>query len=313
VGGGSTTPGSDVFFLDGDKRVQSVRRVLAAETQQQVGQPMSLSVQDTLDTINRDHINRACAIYHNEHYILGFPSTRGVDGGLLPNFAIPYNLLTQSWCGVWSWAPTCFARRTDLGSYSKMILGDWRGGVGRVLEWLDDLSLDEETAASYQDFGNNYTTSILTRAMTFGDLYVFKTGLNVEFEFDESNADNVTVQVILDKVPARDPITGSDVIALPFDTISKTRLILGASGPNGTTLPFTFPASPGLLRKAFDLQRFGTWRELQFQLSTDPTATGSTKLALRSIRVTGFLDSLRLQTLPPAGIPSLGVPALPGP
>ena len=55
---------------------------MAAETQQEVGQAMSLPVQDVLDTINRDDIDKCLAIYHNEHYILGFPSTgfAGVGG-----------------------------------------------------------------------------------------------------------------------------------------------------------------------------------------------------------------------------------------
>ena len=58
VGGGSTTPGSDVFFLDGDKKVHTIRRVMAAETQQEVGQAVSLPIQDMLDTINIDHIDK---------------------------------------------------------------------------------------------------------------------------------------------------------------------------------------------------------------------------------------------------------------
>ena len=148
VGGGSTTPGSDVFFVDGDKKVHSIRRVMAAETQQEVGQAVSLPIQDVLDTINIAHIDRTVAMYHNEHYILGFPSMRGADGGLLPNATVAYNMLTQSWCGVWSWTPTCFSRRTDLGSYSKLIFGD---PVGNVVQWMDDISLDQETSTSYQD------------------------------------------------------------------------------------------------------------------------------------------------------------------
>jgi hypothetical protein len=287
VGGGSTTPGSDVFFMDGDKKVHSVRRVMAAETQQEVGQAVSLPIQDVLDTTNIDHIDRACAMYHNEHYILGIPSMKGVDGGLLPNTTIAYNLLTQSWCGTWSWAPTCFARRTDLGSYSKLILGHWRTVAfpatdGRVLQWLDDQSLDEETEESYQDFGVDLRTQIVTRAITFGDHYSFKTGLNVEFEFDESVAGEVLVKVILDKVPHPDPI------AVAFSSLSQSRLRLPL------TLPFHLPPSPDLLRKAFDLQRYGTWRELQFQITTT-----AGKLAIRSIRVTGFMDTIMLQSIPP--------------
>jgi hypothetical protein len=289
VGGGSSTPGSDIFFVDGDKKVHSVRRVMAAETQQEVGAAVSLPIQDILDTINLNFIYKTVAMYHNEHYILGFPSTRGADGGISANAVVTYNLLTQTWCGVWSWAPTCFAIRTDLGSYSKLIFGDWRaspgGAQGRVLQWLDDQSLDDETPQSYQEFGNDFQTQILTRAITFGDYYSFKSGLSVEFEFDESVADNVTIQVILDKVPHQ------TLLADPFQSISEPRLRLPF------TIPVTLPASPGLLRKSFDLQRYGTWRELQFFITTT-----AGKLAIRSIRVTGFMDTIRLQTIPMTGI-----------
>jgi hypothetical protein len=302
VGGGSSTPGSDVFFVDGDKKVRSVRRVMAAEQQQEVGQAVSLPIQDVLDTINIAHIDRACAMYHNEHYILGFPSQREAAGGTYSNSVVAYNLLTQSWCGQWSgWLPTCFAMRTDLGAYSKMIFGESNIVTGHcnVLQWLDDQSLDDETTASYQDLVNvlgvgvPIQTQITTRAITFGDQYSFKTGLSVEFEFDESVADHVVVQVILDKVPQSELIAFS--LANPtgtFLTLSESRLRLPFTLPadgSGVRLP----ASPGLLRKAFDLQRYGTWRELQFFISAPQD-----KLAIRSIRVTGFMDSVRLQTIP---------------
>ena len=260
VGGGSTTPGSDVLFVDGDKKVHSIRRVMAAETQQEVGQAISLPIQDVLDTINLQNIDVSVAFYHNEHYILGFPSTRGANGGALhPNAVVSYNLLTQSWCGVWSWAPTCFARRTDLGSYSKLIFGDWRGfggTTGRVLQWMDDISLDEETDTSYVDLvpvapfvgtGQPVATEILTRAFTGGDFYSYKTGINVEFEFEESVCSEVMIKVYLDRVLATDPTTNSDLIAPPFSTLSEPRRRLPIP------LPFTLPASPPLLRKAFDL------------------------------------------------------------
>jgi hypothetical protein len=296
VGGGSTTPGSDVFFVDGDKKVHSIRRVMAAETQQEVGQAMSLPIQDVLDTINIDHVEKCTSMYHNEHYILSFPSMRGVDGGLTPSGVVAYNLLTQSWCGVWTWRPTCFARRTDLGSYSRLIFGDVNG---YVRQWLDDQSLDEETSSSYVDswgtVDHPIATTITTRAITFGDYYNFKTGLSVEFEFDESNAELVTVQVILDGVVQNvippDPFPVRGLIADPFTTLTETRLRLPF------TLPVVLPSTPGLIRKAFDLQRYGTWRELQFKISTTQD-----KLALRSIRVTGFMDTIRLQTIPNTGV-----------
>jgi hypothetical protein len=286
VGGGSSTPGSDVFFMDTDKKVHSIRRVLAAEQQQEMGAAISLPVQDVLDTTNIDHIDRVCAMYHNEHYVIGIPSITAADGGLYPGEVLVYNSLTQSWCGVWTWAPTCFARRTDLGSFSKLIFGDSRGNV---LQWMDDLALSEETNASYQDYVGSSAvipimTQILTRAITLGDFFSYKTGLNVEFEFDESVAEEVTVKVLLDKVPS------TQLLDDPFSSLSLTRLRLPIQ------IPFVLNMAPDLLRKAFDLQRYGTWRELQFQITTN-----FDKLAIRSIRMTGFMDTIRLQTLPGTG------------
>jgi hypothetical protein len=266
---------------------------------------MSLPIQDVLDLIHLDHIDKACATYHNEHYILAIPTALGAGGGTYANAVVTYNLLTQSWCGVWGWRATCFSRRTDLGSYSRLILGDVNG---YVRQWLDDQSLDEETSASYVDtyggVAHQYITQIVTRAITFGDYYNFKTGLSVEFEFDESNADQVTVYVVLDGVVQNVP--GRDLLAPPFSTLTETRLRLPF------TLPVVLPNSPGLKRMAFDLQRYGTWRELQFRI-TSPAG----KLAIRSIRITGFMDSIRLQTIPEGGLfgssGELVLPGVPGP
>ena len=304
VGGGSTTPGSDVFFMDGDKKVHSIRRVMAAETQQEVGQAMSLPIQDVMDVVNLDHIDRACATYHNEHYILALPTTRGEAGGTYPNAVVAYNLLTQSWCGIWGgWRPTCFSMRTDLGSYSKMIFGEsnihpasagWTE-TGNVLQWLDDVSLDEETDTTYEDYGHAIRTEIVTRAFTFNDFYSFKTGLSIEFEFDESVAEAVTVRVFLDKIEQTFPLRG--LLAPPFTTLTELRVRLPVPGGTPLTLPFTLPTTPDMKRLAFDLQRYGTFRELQFLISSV-----SGKLAIRSMRLTGFMDTVRLQTVPPDGV-----------
>ena len=73
----------------------------------------------------------------------------------------------------------------------------------------------------------------------------------------------------------------------PFDTLSEPRLFLPQ------TLPFTLPLGPKLCQKAFDLQRYGTWRELQFVIDSP-----ADKLSLRSIRVAGFMDTTQIQTVP---------------
>jgi hypothetical protein len=275
VGGASSTPGSDVFFLDSDKKVRSIRRTLAAENQQELVGDVSQPVQDVLDLVSLTSISNAVAFFHNGHYVLAVP----VLGATRPNVVMSYQVHTQSWPGEWiGWTPTAFSLRTDTGDYSKMIFGE---DNGQVHQWNDDVALSDEVAATYQDAGNALITIIITRAITFGDPFNFKTGLNAEFEFDESVA-TVNILAVKDGAVQPEAISGS-----PFSTLSTPRLKLPQ------VLPFTLPVLPGLLRKSFDLQRYGTWREFQFFI-----VALADKLSLRSIRVTGFMDTISLQTTP---------------
>ena len=96
--------------MDGDKKVHSIRRVMAAETQQEVGQAVSLPIQDVLDTINLDpHRQGVCDVSQRALHSRDSPVPARAGGGTYPNATVAYNLLTQSWCGVWGWVPTCFA------------------------------------------------------------------------------------------------------------------------------------------------------------------------------------------------------------
>ena len=90
------------------------------------------------------------------------------------------------------------------------------------------------------------------------------------------------IKVILDGVPHGTPLAPVRSVHL-----SEPRLHLPIP-----SIPFTLPGSPGILKVSFDLQRYGTWRELEFLITT-----GSKKLSIRSIRVTGFSDTLTLQTM----------------
>ena len=120
VGGGSSGPGSDVFFLDFDKKVRSIRRVLAAETQQEIGDAISFPIQDVLDLANISNINRCVSFYHNDHYILAFP----IDGAT--KYDRCHNPFVEP-CGEWAGWPRPVSRAIDLGDYSKMIFA--RDGV----------------------------------------------------------------------------------------------------------------------------------------------------------------------------------------
>src|SRR5438105_15919313 len=106
-----------------------------------------------------------------------------------------FNTVTQTWCGSWTgWIPTCFAPRTPTSDFVKLCFVQ---SDGTVFQWLDDVSTTSETDSTYQDNGVDYPTSIFTRALTGGDPFNPKTGLNAEFEFSESVAD-ISIQTFLD-------------------------------------------------------------------------------------------------------------------
>ena len=149
---------------------------------------------------------------------------------------------------------------------------------GNVKGWLDDVLIVDEVDDTYKDEGVDIETLILSRAYTLDDPFCPKTGMNAEFEFQDSSA-VVEIQAILDMVP------DSDLVATSFDSGSSAGLVLPF------TIPATLPGRTSLLRTSHDLQRYGQWRELQFFIGSS-----AGKLQMRSIRLTGFIDSLVLQT-----------------
>jgi len=275
IGGGTSIYGvygifmaGDIMFLS-DSGVRSLKRVLAAETQQEVGAAISFPINDMIERITPGQTSKCCAFYHNARYMLAVP----LDGATNPNFVLVYNTLTQSWSGFWTgWLPTCFA--VLYPDYPGLCFGQ---SDGTVNQWLDDVPDNQETASTFQDNGVDIATGILSRGYTAGDLFNPKTGLNAEFEFDGSSA-VVSIQAILDLVPQSQLVGDA-----PFSSASGVALILPQ------VLPFTL-SSNILLQKSFDLMKFGQWREIQFFIS----ATAQ-KLSMRTNKLTCFQDTIVLQ------------------
>jgi hypothetical protein len=261
--------GGDILFLS-DSGVRSLRRTVAAQSQQEIGAPLSFEVQDVIDRISQGYIQRSTAVYRNNRYLLALP----LDGATRPNYVLVYNIVTQCWSGTWTgWIPTCFDIQTPSGTPPSLCFGQ---SDGTVFQWLDNTGADEGLTATYQDQGTAIPTRILSRAFIFGDLFSPKTGFNCEFEFTESRAD-VVIQAILDRETQMGPV-GS------FSTLSSPLVHLPF------TLPITLPSNV-LLRKQLDIQRYGQFREFQFDISS-----AADKLSLRSIKLSGFSDSFQLQT-----------------
>lgn len=256
----------DVYMLT-TSGVRSAKRTLATE-QTSIGDPLSYPIQDIIDRINPNAIATATACFWNNRYLLALP----LDGASQPNYVAVYNVLTQSWHGLWSgWIPTCFSTRTVNG-VPRLIFGQ---SDGAVLEWLDYVADLSEVDETFQDDGVDIPTTVLTKSFDFKEPVCKKQLFNCQFEFNKSLAD-VIVQVIRD---GADPEayqqfpTHGEEITLPVD------------------LPFVLP-SAGVKRRGFGMQQFSACREVQFKLTT-----ASKKLVVRSMIVGGMVNTIDLEIL----------------
>jgi hypothetical protein len=261
--------GGDVYMLT-TSGVRSVQRTLAAETQTDIGDPLSYPIQDIIDRINPAAIGTANATFWNNRYFLALP----LDSATQPNFVAVYNVLTSSWHGTWTgWTPTCWSFRTVNG-VPRLLFGQTDG---TVVEWLDYVTVDNEVDATYQDINalgiRNIPTTVLTKAFDHKEPVCKKQGFNCQFEFYRSFAD-VTVQIIRD---------GGDLEAFKtFSTVSGSVVL-------PVELPFLLP-SVGVKRRGFGLQQFPPYRELQYKLTT-----ASKKLVLRSIVTGAFINTVDIE------------------
>src|SRR5215472_5662776 len=263
--------GGDIFFLATDRQVRSLRRTLAAESQQELGQPVSLPIKDLLDRITPSYIQNSVATYWDSRYILAIP----IDGAQYAGSTMVYDTALNSWSGIWiGWLPTAFSGMVIPSGLLALTIGNSTGGV---IQWLEDTGADETLDSTYQDLGTDIPTGIWTRAYSFGDLYIWKTGLNVEFEFNDSIA-QVTVVANLDQT------------AVPGNIA-----IINTNTTPALTIPFVIPATlptATFMRVQKDLQALGQFREIQLYI-----ASVRQKLSMRSVKLTGFYDSLQIQTL----------------
>jgi hypothetical protein len=259
--------GSDVFFLS-DSGVRSIKRTLATETQTEASDAISLPVQDIIGRINLAAINTAHAVFYDNKYILALP----LDNATSPNYLLIYSVLNQSWSGLWTgWLPTAFAIRNVASNVGRLIFGQ---SDGTVNEFLSYVTLANETDSAFQDNGVDIPVTVLTRALTFDEHILRKEGFNAEFEFNQSTAMAV-VQVIIDG--------GGSQAFESFVTVSQTVTL-------PQILPFILPTA-GVVRSSRDLQRYGLFRELQFNLTTTKQ-----KLVLRSISASAFLNPMIIQS-----------------
>jgi hypothetical protein len=257
--------GNDLFFLAADG-VRSMQQSIADQQSNQVTPPVSEPVKDMFQRINPAAAGTACAEAFNHRYLIAIP----VDGAAQPNVVLCFNALRKCWEGYWTGQlPTGFARSYFAGLQRL----NWGQSDGRVMQWRNWVLPANETASDFADAGTAIATTCGLRSHNFQEPKNDKKGLVVELEFDENRADEVTVTAYRDEAG-----TGETLATL------SSGLNAGITFP--VSFPLTFPAQ-GIKRVPLALDDLEPFRELALNVSAP-----SGKLALRSARLTAFLETM---------------------
>ena len=133
--------GQDVWFLSRNG-VMSVQKQIAT-SQNVVAVPMSQPIQDVVENIRWEHVEKSCAACYNNMYLLAVPINDDI-----PDTVLTYHYLTGGWTIFSGWNPTCFLEQPYLGT-SRLLMGY---DDGELREWLDYLRIDQiNSTTDYKD------------------------------------------------------------------------------------------------------------------------------------------------------------------
>ena len=255
--------GQDIFFLAPDG-IRTVRSILEGASTA-VSEPISVGIQDVIDTINWNAAReQACAAFWRNHYLLAVPTLSSQENNKL----IVYNTVAKAFVGVWTLSVTQFASSAFTGDLKLALSTE----DGKVLFLQDYVQPDNETNATFQDDGVDYESDLLTRSMTFGEQFSEILPNHVEVEMKPALAQQVQIRSVLDE--------GEDV------TINQTHI---DTQTGIVTLPFvlpvTFPKTVPL-KNTFNMIQGGPAREVQFRVKS----FGS-KMHLRSVKASAYINT----------------------
>jgi len=258
---------SDIFFLSTDG-IRTVKRS-AADDFTTVGLPISEIVKDVIANINPPSIGNSTAIFHDNRYLVAFPTGSNDFNDTI----LVYNTILNAFEGTWTPDVLQFCQ-TNFASLGKRLMA--KGYTGIITQYNGYKPVTSLLATDYQDGGSDYTSSIRTRDMNFGDPFGFKHGSHYEIIFDRSFATDVDVSI------QRETDTG-DVSSEPNLNVSSASL----------TLPFVLPAVLPLStnrKLASDLRKYDKWRTLNISITCE-----AGQFAVRQISAAANPDTIQVE------------------
>jgi hypothetical protein len=231
----------DVFFLSPD----GVRGVFRSQQDKlQMGQsfPLSYNLKTEFEDINWAYIDKACAVYFDNKYLIALPT----GSGTYNNQVWVYYPAINSWQIVDGW---------NVGAWAKIKFS----GEERLY------AIDSNDGSVYRCFyGNNNNGTAITATLTgreedMGMPMQYKFGGEIEITAEVAGSDNeLKVYTALD---------GKDFNLLgTMDLASSTAPVLPIA------LPFSLSDSY-IVREKFHLDSLGRWRTIQIKIVNDDDNT----------------------------------------
>jgi len=277
AGASAIQVGADIFFLS-DDGIRSLIRS-ASDDFTSVGLPISEVVKDVIQEINTAQIGISTAAYYDNRYFLAVPTAANNFNDTI----LVYNTILSAFEGTWTPKVMQFALTNFQSEGLRLMM---KLTTGQINKYSGYKTPAQTTSADYVDFGIqsngtsvgtfDFSSSVRTRDMDFGDPYAAKHGSNFEIIFDDSFSSNATIAI------QRDSDVG-DVEVQPNLNIASTVLVL----------PFVLPAVlPTSVKKriASDLRKYEKWRLINISVTSE-----ANKMAVRQITAAANPDTIEVQ------------------
>lgn len=249
--------GDDIYWLSQDG-VRALKRTVQDKLQTGDSKPLSYILKDEFDLINWTQIQKACAVYFDNKYILALPT----GSSTYNNKVWVYYPAQQAWV-TWD---------MNVGSMSVHIVN------GQQRLYFGDANNGQmyEMFSGTTDAGSAITSTEETRDEDFGQRITKKVGGWIEIEAASAGSGNsLTVEAKVD---------GGN-----YSTLGTVVLSSATAPTLPVALPFTL-SDEYVIREKLPLDSLGVFRTIQFRITN--TDTNTDEIKIYSVNLVTFNEEL---------------------
>lgn len=249
--------GDDVYWLAQDG-VRALKRTVQDKLQTGASYPLSYAMKDEFDSINWTYIQKACAVYFDNRYLLAVPT----GSSTYNNAVFAYYPDASAWV-KWDMSVGSWSVHTVNGA-QKLYFGDANNGVSY------------EMFHGTTDNGDTITMVEETRDEDFNQKLTKKVGGWIEVEALAAGSGNtLTIQAAVD---------GGN-----YATLGTISLSSSTAPTLPVNLPFTL-SDEYVIREKLSLDTLGAFRTLQIKITNSDANTDP--ITIYNVNVTTFNEEL---------------------